>query len=140
MTIRSMPAGPKQEFLRYVAVSAAALLVDVATLYLMAVVLQFDEAASTVIAYFVGLAAHYLLSIRLVFAFRRFGDRRRVELALYLASGVLGALFSGGVVRVALAAGLTLVVAKGIAVAGSFVLVYALRKAMLFTTGKGAGA
>lgn len=127
------PKGQVHEVLRYAGVSVVALVVDTSLLYLWAALWQWNETVSTVAAYFAGLAVHYVLSIRFVFGFRRLAAQRRRELMIYLLTGILGAVFSGAVVHVGVSTGMSLLTAKALAILGSFILVFAIRKIALFT-------
>ncbi len=132
-TLARQPGFRFREVLHYTAVSVVALALDTSLLYLWVAQWHWDETASTVAAYFAGLVAHYLLSVRFVFAFRRLASQRRRELMIYLVTGIAGAVFSGVVVHVGVSSGLSLLVSKALAVAGSFILVFAIRKVALFT-------
>ena len=61
----------KKEFLLYAAVSVLALAIDILILYVAAVRLAMPGYLAAALAYAGGLVAHFLLSVRYVFAYRR---------------------------------------------------------------------
>ena len=119
--------------MRYAAVSAVALGIDVALLWLFVTRLAIREFVAAAIAYAAGLAVHYALSVRHVFAFRRLGHRRRIEATVYALSGLLGIALSAAVVQAGTMLGQPLAISKAAAVAGTFVAVFLMRKAVLFS-------
>lgn len=130
---RTKREGHLREVLRYAGVSFVALTVDTSLLYVWAAQWQWNETVGTVAAYFAGLAVHYALSIRFVFGFRRLAAQRGRELTIYLLTGFMGAGFSGAVVHLGVSSALSLPAAKAMAILGSFILVFAIRKVALFT-------
>ncbi|HEX6136449.1 MAG TPA: GtrA family protein [Casimicrobiaceae bacterium] len=132
---RSVPRQPvarRRELVAYVAVSALALGVDIVTLYLLAVQLGMNKALAAAVGYAAGLVAHYALAISRVFVFRRFGNRPRLEFALYAWTGLLGVASSYLVVLAGTASGLSLPLSKAVAVVVSFALTFLARRHLLF--------
>lgn len=126
------------EFLRYVAVSAVALLVDVGVLWALAVRAGVAAPLAGAAAYAVGLAVHYGLAVSHVFGFRRFVHRPAAEFTLYAASGGAGIAISAAVLYAGERAGASLWTAKAVAVAIAFVATYAIRRVALFSPRGGA--
>ena len=122
-----------KEFLRYTAVSAVALGVDIATLWLAVVSFGVEQSLAAAAAYATGLGVHYALSVRFVFGYRRLAARRHAEASVYVLSGLLGIVMSAAVVYVGGRLGQPLPVSKAVAVVVTFIAVFAIRKATLFT-------
>ena len=105
-----MPARSRAgEFLAYMTVSAIALVVDLAVLYLLAVLLALDKPASALVAYCAGFIVHYALA------------------------GVAGATASYVIVLAGTMLGASLWSSKAVAVVISFAIAYSLRRYFLFT-------
>jgi putative flippase GtrA len=128
------------EFLAYLTVSAIALAVDLAVLYVLAVPLAFDKPLAALIAYCVGFIVHYALAVSHVFDYRRFAQRRTVELTIYALAGVAGAAASYAIVLAGTTLGASLWSSKAVAVAVSFVIAYSLRRYFLFSRARPTGA
>ena len=128
------------EFFAYVAVSALALAVDVVVLYVLAEGLALDKPLAAVMAYGVGLLAHYALAVTHVFPYRRYAEQRGVEMTLYALAGVIGAITSYAIVFAGTRLGVSLWSSKAVAVVVSFVLTYATRRRFLFTRASSASA
>lgn len=129
----------KKEFLLYAAVSALALTVDVAILYLTAVRLEMPGYLAAALAYAAGLVVHYLLAVRWVFTYRRMASQRRTEATVYALTGLAGILLSAGIVHVGGLLGQSLAVSKLAAIAVSFIAVFLIRKVTLFSADGNAG-
>ena len=123
----------QKEFFLYAMVSALALVVDVAILYVIATQLALPAYLATALAYAFGLAVHYSLSVRYVFTYRRLVAQRRAEVVVYALTGVVGILLSAGIVYLGSVFGQTLVVSKLAAIIVSFIAVFMIRKATLFS-------
>ena len=128
-----MTRSPAGEFLAYVAVSALALVVDVTVLYVLAEVMALDKPLSALLAYCTGLVAHYALAVSHVFSYRRYAQKRSLELGLYALAGVAGASASYLIVLAGTKLGTSLWPSKAVAVVVSFVLAYSLRRYFLFS-------
>lgn len=120
-------------YLRYIAVSAVALGVDVA-LFLGAIALGAPAALAAAGGYIVGIAAHWALSSRAVFGAQLAapGVRRRQQQALFIGSALVGLALTTGIVGIAEAAGLDPRLAKLAAIAISFQTTYLLRRRIVF--------
>lgn len=119
------------EFIRYFAVSAIALGVDMLLLLLFAQWMHYTLAAS--ISFMVGAGIHYLLSVAFVFRRRKMRSRRFVEAAIFTATGLAALVINVGVIALCvelLAAPLPL--AKLAAAGVSFLFGYGVRKRVLF--------
>ncbi len=119
------------EFIRYFAVSAIALGVDMLLLLLFAQWMHYTLAAS--ISFMVGAGVHYLLSIAFVFRKRRLLSRRYAEVAIFVGAGVAALLVNVVVIAVCVELlGMSLPLAKLGAAGFSFLFGYAVRKLALF--------
>jgi len=117
---------------RYSAASALALALDF-TIYLLLTASAVRPSLAGVIGYAAGLALHYLLSVRFVFdarATRKVEARLVAEFALSgLAGMAVTALVIGAVADIA---GLPVLLAKVLAATASFLVVFALRRTVVF--------
>lgn len=120
-------------FGRYLGVSVLALSVDVTVLAACVGATGLPAGASAGVGYGAGALAHYALSRRYVFASGWLDGLRWVEFMAFVASGLCGLAATVGVVRfLSDEIALSLPFAKAAAVAVSFVLVYLLRKSLVF--------
>ena len=74
-----------------------------------------------------------------MFAHRRYRSTVGFELGLYAVTGVAGLLMTVAIVAAGEPLGFSLAVAKGIAVLASFVTVYLLRRALMFSVPRTGG-
>ncbi len=114
-------------FIPYTVVSVLALVVDSCTLLLLHHMGLMSWLASA-LAYMVGAALHWILSIRFVFDPPR--DRRDYlsKLTQYLIAGAGGVVITAGTIHLMnVVMGLNLIISKGIAVILVFNLVYLAR-------------
>jgi putative flippase GtrA len=120
------------EPLRYAGVSVVALAADTA-IYLALAWIGVLPAIAGGIGYLIGLALHYVLSVRFVFDAKASRKSDRRLMAEFAASGLAGLALTAAVIGLATSAlGLPLLPAKVIAVALSFVVVYFVRRAVVF--------
>jgi len=126
-----------RESSRYLLVSGFALCCDLAV-YATLIFAGLTAAAAGAVGYAVGLIVHYVLSAWWVFPDRE-GRRRTVPtLAKFVATGLIGLTLTSAVIGVLTRNGLMgAFTAKGIAVAFSYVAVFMLRRAYVFTAGIG---
>lgn len=119
------------EFLRYLAVSGVALVVDAVSLLLAANFVHYLWAAT--FGFVLGAATSYLLSVRWVFRHRRLAAFPKTEFAAFAAVGVAGLGVNNLVIYAAVEhAGSGLLMAKAIAAAFTFTFNFGLRKWGLF--------
>lgn len=120
-------------FTRYFVASLLALGVDVAVLTLCVGAAKWPADIAAAAGYAAGALVHYGLSRRFVFRAGWLGDRRSMEFAAFVASGLFGFTVTVWTVHV-LAGDLDIPVAaaKTAAVAASFLLVYLLRRSLVF--------
>ena len=104
-------------------------------LHLAAAKLTMPGYLAAALGYTAGLVAHYVLSVRYVFAFRRMLSQRRREALIYALTGLIGVLLSAGIVRVGELIGQSLAVSKLAAIGASFIAVFMIRKITLFSVG-----
>jgi putative flippase GtrA len=122
-----------QDRARYVLVSAAALAVD-ALITLNLTWSGFTPSLSAAAGYIVGLTLHWVLSTRFVFAAELGADRgaRARQAALFILSGLAGLAVTVATFSTAVAFGIAASVAKALAVAISFCIVYLIRRHVIF--------
>ena len=82
-----------RELVRYTAVAAVALAVDVGALYGCTALLQMHYLASAAVGFTLGLLTNYLLCVHLVFARRRMRSAWR-EFQIFAAIGIIGLLLN----------------------------------------------
>ena len=120
------------QFPRYIIVSAAALTVDFAVFIALTAAGTLVTVAG-VVGYCAGLVLHFALSRRFVFA----NPRRKSTSHLitgFIISGLAGLVITAAVIAVAHDGfGAPPIVAKGLAVATSFIAVYMLRRKVVFS-------
>ncbi|MET0194258.1 MAG: GtrA family protein [Hyphomicrobiaceae bacterium] len=119
---------------RYTLVSALALVLDFAV-YLLLATGGMTVALAGAIGYACGLALHYILSVRYVFdaaAAHKAQSRLFAEFAI---SGLAGMVITALVIAIAVdVGGMPLLPAKILAVGMSFVVVFALRRGVVFAS------
>lgn len=121
------------EFMRYTAASAFALVVDAALLLLMVEMAGVHYLMAAAISFGAGLTSLYLLSIVWVFNERRI-SLPALEFTLFTLIGIGGLVLTLGVMTLAIEVwGLDYRLAKGLAVGASFFFNFSLRKWALFT-------
>jgi putative flippase GtrA len=119
---------------RYSLVSALALGLDF-TAFLALTASAASPLVAGVIGYILGTALHYLLSTRFVFdahATKKIHARLLGEFAL---SGIVGIGITAFVISLATQAGLAALAAKVLAAPASFLMVFALRRTVVFVKG-----
>jgi putative flippase GtrA len=117
---------------RYSLVSIAAMTCDWA-LFLLLVNGRMMPTLAGVLAYTAGLLLHYVLSVRLVFDVAATGKPQARLLAEFALSGLAGMAVTGGIIAAAVAgAGIGPVPAKLCAVVASFMVVYSIRRTIVF--------
>lgn len=119
-------------YTRYLAASVGALGVDLAA-FLLALNLM-PAAIAAGAGYCMGIAAHWLLSSRAVFAGRlaERGAKRTQQLLLFVGSALVGLALTVSIVGLGDAFGLHPWIAKGLAVVISFQATYTLRRRIVF--------
>lgn len=120
-------------YLRYILSSAGALAVDM-SLFMALFHLGVFPAAASAIGYMSGIAAHWLLSSRAVFAdnVAQRGRGRDRQKALFLGSALVGLAITTLTVGGGDLAGLDPRLAKLVAIAISFQATYLMRKKVVF--------
>ena len=128
MTLLRLP------YLRYVVVSAGALAADMA-IFMATLELGAAPAAAAATGYLFGVAIHWLLSSRAVFAgqLRDKGVPRLHQQGLFLGSALVGLGLTTAIVGIGAALGLDPRIAKLAAVVVSFQVTYLLRRKIVFS-------
>ena len=124
--------GGEAIWLRYLTASVIALGADMGLFMLL---LHGGMAAlpAAVTGYCSGIAVHWLISSRVVFARQaRRGAARDRQKMLFVGSAVVGLSITTGIVGTAAALGLHPLLGKGIAIVTSFQLTYLLRRKIVF--------
>ena len=117
---------------RYLAASAVALAVDFIAYVALARAAQVHYLLAAPIGFGLGLATIYALSIRWVFAARRFSDAR-VEFVLFASIGLAGMALNQSVIYFCVARlAFSLELAKLVSAATVFAFNFACRKLLLF--------
>lgn len=121
-----------QEAIRYAAVSGCALIVDISVLFILVHYLSWWYVAAATASFLVGLSLSYVLSVTLVFKYRRLRDPR-VEFASFTAIGVIGLVVNAAAISFGVRiAGLHYLIAKCGAAGCTFVLNFVVRRQLLF--------
>ena len=120
------------QFSRYTLVSGLALMLDFAV-YLLLAAGGTKVALAGALGYACGLALHYLLSVRYVFDPRAANKAQARLLAEFALSGLAGMAITALVIALtADLGGMPLLPAKVLAVGASFLVVFALRRSVVF--------
>jgi putative flippase GtrA len=121
-----------QEAIRYAAVSACALIIDITVLFILVHYLSWWYVAAATTSFLVGLLVGYVLSVTLVFKNRRFNDRR-FEFASFAGIGVVGIAINAAVISFGIKTlGLHYLIAKCGAASFTFVWNFVARRQYLF--------
>jgi putative flippase GtrA len=120
-------------FLRYIAASAFALGVDMGT-FLALLALGVTAAPAAALGYGLGIAMHWLVSSRAVFAdgVAERGPERNRQKALFVGSAIAGLVLTTAIVGTGSALGLDPRLAKLAAIGASFTLTWLLRERVVF--------
>jgi putative flippase GtrA len=120
-------------FLRYLIASAGALALDMGT-FLALLAAGMWPAAASAASYSLGIAAHWLLSSRAVFAdtVAGHGPERTRQKALFVGSALAGLALTTAIVGFGDVAGIDPRLAKLAAIAASFLLTWLLRVRVVF--------
>ena len=120
-------------FVRYLVASALALGLDMST-FLLTLRSGVDPVGAAVAGYVVGLAAHWFMSSRLVFASHLAGRGmvRVQQQGLFIGSALVGLAITMTIVGLGTMLGAQPQIAKGIAVGVSFLVTYVLRRTIVF--------
>jgi putative flippase GtrA len=121
-----------QEGIRYAAVSACALIIDVTVLYFLVQYFSWWYIAAASTSFLVGLLFTYLLSVTRVFKYRRFEDQR-IEFASFASIGVVGLAINAAVISFGVKfLGLPYLIAKCGAAGCTFIWNFVARRQFLF--------
>jgi putative flippase GtrA len=121
-----------QEVIRYAAVSAGGLIIDITVLFILVHYLSWWYVDAAATSFLVGLVFGYLLSVTLVFKYRRLKDRR-IEFVSFAGIGVVGVAINVAVISFGVnILGLHYLVAKCGAAGFTFVWNFAARRQFLF--------
>jgi putative flippase GtrA len=127
-----------QEAIRYSAVSACALIIDITVLFILVHYLSWWYVAAATASFLVGLVFGYVLSITLVFKYRRLQDPR-VEFASFVGIGLVGVAINAAVMTLGVTKlGVHYLIAKCGAAGFTFVWNFVARRQFLFVRRRGA--
>ncbi len=120
-------------YARYIAVSGAALAIDMGV-FLMLIEVGMTPAIASGLSYLVGMIAHWFLSSRLVFGayLAQAGAGRGKQQGLFFASAIAGLSITMAIVGLGDGFGLDPRLAKLLAVAVSFNATYLMRRKIVF--------
>ena len=121
-----------QEAMRYGAVSVCAFIVDITVLFVLVHYLSWWYVAAATASFLIGLLVAYVLSVTLVFKYRRLEDPR-MEFASFAGIGVIGvAVNAAAIIFGVRILDLHYLVAKCGAAGFTFVWNFAARRQLLF--------
>jgi putative flippase GtrA len=121
-----------QEGIRYTAVSACALIIDIAVLFILVHYLSWWYVAAATTSFLVGLLVAYVLSVSLVFKYRRLNDQH-FEFASFAGIGVVGVAINAAVISFGVKIlGMHYLIAKCGAAGFTFVWNFVARRQFLF--------
>jgi putative flippase GtrA len=121
-----------KEAIRYAAVSACALTIDIAVLFILVHYLRWWYVLAATASFLVGLLAAYVLSVTWVFKYRRLEDPS-FEFASFAGIGVVGVAINAAVISFGVnILGLHYLVAKCGAAGFTFVWNFTARRHFLF--------
>lgn len=121
-----------QEAVRYAAVSACALAVDITILFILVHHFSWWYLGAATASFLTGLLVGYVLSVTLVFKYRRLEDRR-LEFASFAAIGAVGVAINAAAISFGVKyLGLHYLITKGGAAGFTFVWNFAARRQLLF--------
>ena len=121
-----------QEAIRYAAASACAFIIDITLLFILVHYLSWWYVAAATASFVVGLLVGYVLSVTLVFGYRRLNDRR-VEFVSFAGIGLVGVVINAAVISFGVKTlGLHYLIAKCGAAVFTFVWNFVARRQFLF--------
>ena len=121
-----------QEAIGYAAVSACALIIDITVLFILVHYLSWWYVAASTASFLVGLLVGYVLSVALVFKYRRLEDPR-FEFASFAGIGVVGVVINAAVISFGVKTlGLHYLIAKCGAAGFTFIWNFVARRQFLF--------
>ena len=121
-----------REAFRYCLVSGFAFLVDIGVLWILVQYFSWWYLAAATASFLSGIVLGYVLSIRMVFNYRRLKDQR-IEFLSFAASGGVGLAINAAVMFVAVKYfGIYYLLAKCVAAGFTFMFNFFVRRQMLF--------
>jgi len=121
-----------REAIRYAAVSACAFIIDITVLFVLVHYLSWWYVAAATSSFLVGLLIGYVLSVRLVFKYRRLKDPR-VEFASFAGIGAVGIAINAAAMTLGVKVfGVHYLIAKCGAAGFTFVWNFVARRQFLF--------
>ena len=121
-----------QEAIRYAAVSACAFIIDITVLFVLVHYLSWWYVAAATSSFLVGLLVGYVLSVTLVFKYRRLKDPR-VEFASFAGIGAVGVAINAAAMTLGVKVfGVHYLIAKCGASGFTFVWNFVARRQFLF--------
>lgn len=121
-----------QEAIRYGAVSACAFIIDITVLFVLVHYFSWWYVAAASASFMVGLLFGYVLSVTLVFKYRRLRDPR-IEFASFAAIGVIGVAINAAAMAFGVRIlGVHYLIAKCGAAGFTFVWNFLARRQLLF--------
>jgi len=118
-----------KQFSAYTAISVICLGIDISLLWLL-VSLGLPDTISAAIAYMTGLVIHYRLAV--IYVFLSPAATGASPFALYFLSGLAGTIITAGMIHVCEIMGIPLPIGKTLAIMLSFLVVYMVRKFLIF--------
>src|SRR5882672_6828269 len=123
-----------QEAVRYGAVSACAFIIDIAVLFVLVHYLSWWYVEAAIASFLVGLLFGYVMSLTLVFKYRRLQDPR-IEFAGFAGIGMIGVAINAAAMAFGVSIlGVHYLIAKCGAAGCTFVWNFLARRQFLFVT------
>ena len=121
-----------REATSYAAVSASAFIIDITVLFVLVHYLSWWYVAAATASFLVGLLVAYMLSVTLVFKYRRLQDPR-LEFASFVGIGVVGVAINAAVMALSVTIlGVHYLIAKCAAAGFTFIWNFGARRQFLF--------
>jgi putative flippase GtrA len=121
-----------REATSYAAVSACAFIIDITVLFVLVHYLSWWYLAAATASFLVGLLVGYVLSVTLVFKYRRLNDKR-IEFASFAGIGLVGIAINAAVMTLGVTIlGVHYLIAKCGAAGFTFVWNFVARRQFLF--------
>jgi putative flippase GtrA len=121
-----------REAFRYFLVSGFAFLLDIGVLWILVQYFSWWYLAAATVSFLSGIVLGYVLSIRMVFSYRRLKDQR-IEFLSFAAIGGVGLAINAAVMFVAVKYfGIYYLLAKFVAAGFTFMFNFFVRRQMLF--------
>ena len=118
---------------KYGSVSILTMILDLSLLYLIDYITSLPRSGISIFTYLCGSMLSYFLNRRYVFSPGWLKNRKKSELTLYIATGILGSLVTGMLFYVTASIGITnILFQKIISAPVSFIVIFLIRNNIIF--------